>query len=193
MIVVGLTGPTGAGKSSLREPAENLGFKVIDCDILSRIAVEKGRSGYFALISAFGSEILNRDGTINRKKLAEIAFSSAENTELLNKTLLPHIVELIKDEFDRDKILLDAPTLFESGVNSMCNATVGVLAESNTRLERIVERDGIEVQAALLRMSAGKPDEFYQKNADYIIYNNGDTESFKSEFSEILKDILKEK
>jgi len=177
----------------LRRPAEDLGFKVIDCDALARVAVEKDRPGYLALIDAFGEGILNSDGTINRKALAQKAFSTAQNTELLNKTLLPHIVELIKSEFDRDRILLDAPTLFESGVNTMCNATVGVLAESEIRLERIMERDGIDKESALLRMNAGKPDGFYQKNADFIICNNGDAESFKNEFSEILNNIIKER
>ena len=192
MLIVGLTGPTGAGKSSLNETAKELGFKVIDCDKVARVAVEKGRAGYLALIKAFGEEILNPDGTINRKELAKRAFSSTQGTELLNKTLLPHIVELIKGEMDCDKVLLDAPTLFESGVDKMCAATIAVLADRKIRLERIMERDLIESEAAILRMNAGKPDEFYLENADYTVYNNGQTDEFKNEFAGILKNILKE-
>lgn len=192
MLIVGLTGPTGAGKSSLNETAKELGFKVIDCDKVARVAVEKGRAGYLALIKAFGEEILNPDGTINRKELAKRAFSSTQGTELLNKTLLPHIVELIKGEMDCDKVLLDAPTLFESGVDKMCAATIAVLADREIRLVRIMERDLIESEAAILRMNAGKPDEFYLENADYTVYNNGQTDEFKNEFAGILKNILKE-
>lgn len=192
MLIVGLTGPTGAGKSSLNETAKELGFKVIDCDKVARVAVEKGRAGYLALIKAFGEEILNPDGTVNRKELAKRAFSSTQGTELLNKTLLPHIVELIKGEMDCDKILLDAPTLFESGVDKMCAVTIAVLADRKIRLERIMERDLIEKEAAILRMNAGKPDEFYLENADYTVYNNGQTDEFKNEFAGILKNILKE-
>lgn len=192
MLIVGLTGPTGAGKSSLNETAKELGFKVIDCDKVARVAVEKGRAGYLALIKAFGEEILNPDGRINRKELAKRAFSSTQGTELLNKTLLPHIVKLIKGEMDCDKILLDAPTLFESGVDKMCAVTIAVLADRKIRLERIMERDLIEKEAAILRMNAGKPDEFYLENADYTVYNNGQTDEFKNEFTGILKNILKE-
>ena len=144
MLIVGLTGPTGAGKSSLNETAKELGFKVIDCDKVARVAAEKGQAGYLALIKAFGEEILNPDGTINRKELAKRAFSSKQGTELLNKTLLPHIVELIKGEMDCERILLDAPTLFESGVDKMCAVTIAVLADRKIRLERIMERDLIE-------------------------------------------------
>lgn len=192
-IIIGLTGPTGAGKSSLTTVAKGLGFKVIDCDKTARRATEKESCGLSALVSAFGKDILNTDGTLNRKALAEKAFKSRENTELLNKTLLPHIVQLVKEEIDTEKVLLDAPTLFESGVSSMCTATVAVLADSKLRLNRIMERDCIDKESALLRMNAGKNDEFYKENADFIIYNNGETDVFTKEFSEILTNILKER
>ena len=68
--VIGLTGPTGAGKSSVTSVAENIGFKVVDCDRFARIAVEKGSDGLNAVVNAFGSEVLNTDGTLNRKALA---------------------------------------------------------------------------------------------------------------------------
>ena len=84
-IVIGLTGPTGSGKSTASITAEKLGFKVIDCDKLARVAVEKGSEGLVALAAAFGDDILNDDGTLNRKKLAEKAFSTKENTELLKR------------------------------------------------------------------------------------------------------------
>ncbi len=188
-IILGLTGPTGAGKSLASTNANKIGFKVINCDLVARRAVEKGSAGLSALILAFGAEILNRDGTLNRKKLAEIAFSSKENTELLNRTLLPYIVLMIKDEIDCDKVLLDAPTLFESGIDSMCTATIAVLADTEIRLKRITERDDIDTQAALLRISAGKSDDFYKGNADYILYNNGDVNVFLKEFNQIISDI----
>lgn len=188
-IVIGLTGPTGSGKSSTAACAQRLGFKVIDCDKLARVAVEKGTAGLSALVLAFGTDILNRDGTLNRKELAKIAFSSKEKNELLNKTLLPYIVLLIKEQITGELVILDAPTLFESGINSVCNATVAVLADEEIRLGRITTRDGIDKTAARLRISAGKNDEFYKLNADYIIYNNGDEQNFISEFEKIINEI----
>ena len=95
-IIIGLTGPTGAGKSKAAAVAFELGFRVIDCDFLARVAVEKGSDGLEAVKKAFGNDVINEDGTLNRKELARKAFSSKENTELLNTTLLPHIVKLVK-------------------------------------------------------------------------------------------------
>ena len=186
MIIIGLTGPTGAGKSSLTPVAEKLGYKVIDCDKTARQAVEKGTKGLKALKIAFGEEILLEDGSLNRKALAQKAFSTIQKTELLNKTLLPFISELVFKECEGDKVLLDAPTLFESGLNEKCTATVGVLADRETRIERIINRDNLSEAEALIRINAGKTNDFYKQNADFIIYNNGETEEFQKEFEVIL-------
>lgn len=183
---IGLTGPTGAGKSTVSTVAESLGFQVINCDSVARKATEKGSIGLLKLAAVFGEDILNSDDSLNRKVLAQKAFSSKENTELLNKTLLPHIVKLVDREIVSDKVLLDAPTLFESGISSECDFTVAVLADEKIRLDRIIKRDNITEAEAKLRMSAGKSDDFYIKNADYVLYNNGDTNTIKSEFSKIL-------
>ncbi len=189
MKMIGLTGPTGAGKSSLTAVAENLGYKVIDCDKTARRAVEKGKDGLKALTKVFGEDILLPDGELNRKALAKKAFVTKENTKLLNKTLLPFIVDLIKRECDEEYILLDAPTLFESEINSECNATIAVLADVNLRLERIKNRDSITEEEARLRISAGQTDDFYKENADFVICNNGDITVFTKEFEDILKEI----
>ena len=188
-MIIGLTGPTGAGKSSASSVAEKLGFKIIDCDKLARVAVEKGTDGLKSLVVAFGEDILNTDGTLNRKALAQKAFAEKEKTELLNKTILPHIVKLVEKESVGDKILLDAPTLFESGIDSMCDSTVAVLCDTEIRLSRIMKRDGIDKESAMLRIGAGKTDEFYNQNADYIIYNNGDSEVFCENFKKIICEI----
>lgn len=192
-ITIGLTGPTGAGKSSATVRAAEMGFVTVDCDALAREAVEKETAGYKALVKVFGREILNKDGTLNRKALAKKAFSSAESTELLNQTLLPHIALLVKKRAIGEKILLDAPTLFESGIDSMCDFTVAVLADEAVRLNRITARDGIDDEAARLRISAGKSDEFYIENSDYIIRNNGDKGIFISEFENIINDMVNKK
>lgn len=188
-MIIGLTGPTGAGKSMASSVALELGYKVIDCDKLARVAVEKGTDGLKSLVEVFGEDILNPDKTLNRKVLAKKAFVSSDKTELLNKTILPHIVKLVEKEAVGDKILLDAPTLFESGIDSMCDKTLAVLCDVDTRLSRIMERDGIDKENALLRIGAGKPDEFYNKNADYIIYNNGDSAVFCENFKKIICEI----
>ena len=191
MIIVGLTGPTGAGKSSLTAVAEKIGFKVIDCDKTARYATEKGSQGLKAVTNAFGEDILLADGSLNRRALAQKAFSSKENTRLLNRTLLPFIVQLVMKECDGERVLLDAPTLFESGLQAKCNATVAVLADEKIRMKRICLRDKISQEDAILRINAGKPHEFYKENADFIIYNNGNAAEFEEQFRDILKEIVR--
>ena len=188
-IILGLTGPTGAGKSSVTEIAAKKGIKVIDCDLYARKATEKGSEGLLALVEAFGDEIINVDGELNRKALARIAFSSYDKTQLLNKTILPFIKELILAEINTDKVLLDAPTLFESGMDKICSKTVAVLADRDKRLKRITERDGISVGDATIRINGGKSDEFFKNNADYVIYNNDDEETFLRDISLLLDKI----
>lgn len=188
--VIGLTGPTGAGKSSAAAVCKKLSIKHIDCDILARKAVEKGTQGLTAVVNAFGQQVLNSDGTLNRKALAQKAFKDEESTDLLNKTLLPFIKELVLNEIEGEYVLLDAPTLFESGINEICFKTVAVLSDSQIRLDRIMKRDNITKDAALLRINAGKTDDFYIKNCDFVIYNNEDEQTFNNEFSNLLREIL---
>lgn len=188
--IIGLTGPTGSGKSSACKVCEKYGFKAVDCDKLARVAAEKGTKGLDALIHTFGKSILNEDGSLNRKTLASIAFSSKEKTLLLNDTIFPFIRELVLKETQSGKILLDAPTLFESGINEICYKTIAVLSDEEKRLERILKRDNLTNQEALLRISAGKNDDFYKNNADYIIYNNQSEEDFLKEFKCILDEII---
>ena len=187
--IIGLTGPTGSGKSYACLIAANMhNIKIIDCDKIARKAVKKGSDGLLALVNVFSSGILKKDGTLNRRELARRAFSSPENTNLLNKTVFPYITELIKGELDGNKnILLDAPTLFESGLDAICDTTIAVLAPADTRLSRIMARDKISKADALIRMNAGKPDEFYKERANHIIYNDGNLADYTSEILKILK------
>lgn len=190
-IVIGLTGPTGAGKSSVGKICAEYGFKHIDCDLLSRKAVEKGSDGLCAVVHSFGKDILNADGTLNRKALANIAFSSVEKTELLNNTLFPFIEKLVLKETESGKILLDAPTLFESGIDKLCRKTIAVLSNENIRFERIIKRDNLTEEQAKLRMRAGKPDSYYIEKADFVLYNNSDEYTFIENFKRVLTEILK--
>lgn len=190
--VVGLTGPTGAGKSSVSDVAESLGFKVIDCDRLARVAVEKGSDGLADVVKVFGNGILNADGSLNRAALAQSAFSSPEMTELLNKTLLPHIVKLVNRELDAPYVLLDAPTLFESGADSVCDEIIAVISDEKLRKKRIMERDGLDDTSAQLRINAGKSDDFYRERTNNIIYNDCEMSVYNLKIKKLLTELLEE-
>ena len=190
-IIIGLTGPTGSGKSSAADLCRDFGLQHIDCDKTARQAQEKGTDGLKALCKAFGNGILNPDGTLNRRKLASIAFASKEQTQLLNDTTFPFIKELVLKGTQSGNTLLDAPTLFESGINEICFKTIAILCDKQTRLARIIGRDNLTQEEALLRINAGKDDDFYIKNADYIIYNNSGEAEFLKEFEATVNEILK--
>lgn len=188
--IIGITGPSGSGKTTLHAAAEKLGFFVINCDAVVHKLYEKDTT-IKLLSSIFGEDILSQ-GKINRPTLAKKAFADKASTELLNKTVLPIIIEEIKvtiDNSGKDKILLDAPTLFESGADKMCCKTIGVLADRSVRMERIISRDNIEPSSAKNRMSAEKDEEFYLKNCDFVIFNNGSIDELIDSFEKILKDI----
>lgn len=159
--ILGLTGQSGSGKSSLHTEAARLGFFVIDCDKVAHAVLETERAAA-ALEKAFGSSVLE-NGRVSRKLLAAAAFKSKENTEKLNSTVLPMVLEEINKIIKgcgSNKVLLDAPTLYESGADKLCSAVIAVLCDRNARKNRIIERDNLSADAAELRLSAEKSDEY---------------------------------
>lgn len=191
MSIIGLTGPTGAGKSTVRECAEELGFFTVDCDAVARVVAEETEV-ISALCDIFGQDICE-NGAINRKKLASRAFSSEENTALLNETILPFIRDRIEKLIEgKPCVLLDAPTLFESGVDKQCSVTVAVIADEKLRKNRIISRDNLSVSDANTRLSAAKSDAFFKERCDYIIENNGSIPDLKLKAKQILSKYITE-
>ncbi len=190
--IVGLTGATGAGKSSITHIFAANGCHVIDADAIAREAVQKGSLCLKQLCYAFGDDILLDDGALNRAELAKRAFSSKDGTELLNGITHPAIVMLtmikIKELVKRGEkiIIFDAPTLFESNTDVMCDFIVAVTAPQDVRLKRIIMRDGITEQQARIRMNAQHDESFYTEQSDFVIENNSTLESVKSEVEQII-------
>lgn len=186
--IIGLTGPTGSGKTSFSALAEKKGIYVIDCDKVSRKVTEGESECLLKLAEAFGQDII-KNGSLDRKLLAFRAFSENDKKELLEEIIFPFILDEVLKEIEacrQDTVLLDAPTLFESGINELCGSVVAVLSDEKIRKKRIMERDQLDCEQASLRMSAGKPDSFYLDRADYIIYNNSDEAEFLTLSEEII-------
>ena len=177
-LIVGLTGQTGAGKSTAAEVFLGQGFVHIDADQISREVVEPGKPCLDELFDFFGNNIKNPDGSLNRKVLASIAFSDKKKLESLNTICHPFITEEI---FERIKyyqncgehfVLLDAPTLFESRASDFCDLIISVIADPDIRRDRIMKRDGLTEEEALCRMNAQLPEDFFIKQSDHVIRNN---------------------
>lgn len=196
-IIIGLTGQTGAGKGTVASLLCDRGMSVIDCDKVARETTEKGSETLLKLTKVFSDEILNDDGTLNRSALASRAFSAPQNVRKLNSITHPAIIERTIEkaknlsEDGAKFILLDAPTLLESGAAELCDAIIAVVADEDTRLERIIKRDNLSLEAAKKRMSAQPKTEFYTDNADYTIYNNGDIASLSEQVARVFDDIMR--
>lgn len=191
--ILGLTGPTGAGKSLLSAYfAKTRGAAVIDADKAARAVTGPGPV-LDRLAEAFGHGILREDGSLDRAALSAKAFSSRENTQRLNAITHPAICEKMREKLDdclkagKAFIILDAPLLFEAGANALCTRTLAVLADPALRESRVRRRDSLSPEAAALRISAGQPDEFYLARANGILYNRGDVPELYRQADEWLR------
>lgn len=192
MLILGLTGKTGAGKSMVCSKLREEGCYIIDADKVAREILYAGSPVIKKISETFGEDIVKYDGEVDRKLLAQRAFSSREETEKLNAITHPAIREKILDEVETAKIeeyevcIIDAAALLECEIKNDCNFIAVVFAPNDIRLKRIIERDSLSVSEAKRRMDAQLPDEFYLERADIIIINDN-VEDFDSEFQKLLK------
>ncbi|MCL2364842.1 MAG: pantetheine-phosphate adenylyltransferase [Defluviitaleaceae bacterium] len=162
-MVIGITGGSGSGKSTI---AQGLGYKIIDVDSVYHGLLETSEELRYALVQSFG--------TFDRKVLAGIVFTNLVELEKLNHICARFIIPAVKErlaEFN-ENVVIDAAVLFELGLEMYCDITVAVVATQEERLLRIVGRDGLRLDSAQARINAQKPDTFYIRKADFVVYNN---------------------
>ena len=178
MLTIGLTGKTGAGKTTVGAYLKEKGCYIIDGDIVARQITEKGSPVLPILQKAFGEDILDENGLLIRKRLAERAFSSKESTALLNSITHPEIKRrcekeiLLAENQGYKTAVIDAAAILESDCKDLCDKIVVVHADTDTRLQRILSRDAITMEQALTRINAQKDDDYYFSQADIIIYTH---------------------
>ena len=193
-MIVGLTGGTGTGKTLISEYFKDFGFEVIDYDKITREIYVKGSDCLNEIVCAFGEDILTNEGELERRKLGSIVFASKEKLDILNNIVYKYILEKTKKQIEdaKDKkLLLDAPTLFEAGLEKECDYVVGVIADKDLRLQRICQRDGLDRENAQNRISSQRNDEFYKQNCHFIIENSGNLEELKIKTEKIIRSICK--
>lgn len=194
-IVVGLTGPTGAGKSAVARRLEAVGWQIIDADVLARRVVEPGEAALKALVERFSEAILRADGTLDRAALAKVAFASQETTAVLNAIVHPAVITKMNEELAEAKrrgvrvVALDVPLLFQAGLESLCDLTVAVTAPEAVRRERIRRRDALTEEQAVARMNAQPSAEYYTSRADRVIDNGGDETALETAVKALLEEV----
>ena len=183
-VVLGITGGTGAGKTSALRAIEALGGQVIDCDAAYHEMLAENEELRNAINEKFPG-VFRSDGSLNRRKLGEEVFARKDRMEQLNEIVfrflvpeIEHRVEALPDGL----YAIDAVNLLESGLDHLCDQTIAVTAPLELRVRRIMARDGITEQYARLRISAQKADEYYRSKCDCELTNSADTaEAFQAD------------
>lgn len=194
-VVIGLTGQTGAGKSTVGESLLRRGAAWVDADLIAHDVADNEKVCLADLALEFTIDILNVDGTLNRKKLADIVFHDKAKLRRLNENIFPYIIRAIEAELARLRaeghhyIVLDAPTLFESGCDRYCDVIISVVADEQLRLQRILGRDGLTHEEAEARIQAQHRESYYVRRSDFVIENNDTVDTLCLKVAEVMSRI----
>lgn len=195
MRVIGITGSSGSGKTTVCKIIKKLyNSEILDADKVAKELSNDVNSDYYReMVKLFGKECLLEDNMLNRKKIAEIIYQDEAKRESLNNLTFNYVVKKMKKDLseikDKDLVIIDAPLLYEAGVDKLCDKVIAIIAEKGNKVKRICLRDGIDELFAKKRLLIQNEDDFYINKADYVIYNNKD---FK-ELEESIKKVLEEK
>jgi len=181
MLVIGLTGGIGSGKTTATDYFARKGITIVDADLVSRIVVEPGKPALTKIAQHFGSEIINHDGTLNRTALRKIVFDNRDQLRWLEQLTHPLIREEIQKQINNSKsayTILVSPILFESGQNAFTQRTLVIDAPESLQISRTAERDHTDAESVKAIMKAQTAREQRLKKADDIIVNDSDVENF---------------
>lgn len=196
MNIIGLTGPSGAGKGALAAQFAARGIPVIDADRVYRDLLIPPSPCLDALVEEFGKQILAADGTLDRAALAAIVFGddalASARRATLNRITHQFVTEQTNELLSLYRAqgyaaaVIDAPLLIEAGLHERCDIVVAVLAHREVRLERLLAREGKSREALLARMDAQPDDDFYRSHAHVVVLNEGEQAQLVAQADQIL-------
>lgn len=194
LTIIGITGPSGVGKTTALQELKAQGALVLDCDEVYHELLEQDAELLRALAGAFPGTV--REGRLDRKALGRIVFSDPEKLAALNVIAHRFVTRAVDARLEDYAMqggrlaAIDAVELISAGIAERCTATVGVLAEREKRIARIMHRDGISREAAEARVDAQKPDKYYRQNCSHILFNNADADRFSADCRALFKEII---
>lgn len=196
MRIIGLTGGIGTGKSTVSSYLKSLGFDVIDADGIARELA--GEPSVLAEIrDFFGDEVFDDDGSLDRRKMAEIVFSDVRKRELLESIITSRVIKKVSDIIDdyragriaaskKDIVFLDAPTLFETGADRLVDEVWLVTCDMETRLERAELRDDTSREKIEARIASQMSEDDKAERSDEILLNNGKKEDLYKQIDKLI-------
>ncbi|EEW52936.1 dephospho-CoA kinase [Limosilactobacillus antri] len=191
--VVGLTGGIASGKSTVSRLLSQVGFPVVDADLIVHRLQQPGQPGFERLVERFGTTILDPNGSLDRQRLGQLAFNDQTARKQLNQVMQPLIRDTIMAQLAQLKdtavpaIILDAPLLFEQHYDEDCDLIVVVAVDEATQLTRLMERDDLSRPAAQARIAAQLPLAAKLARADVVIDNNGDYNHLRRQVAQLVK------
>ncbi|WP_207641135.1 dephospho-CoA kinase [Peptoclostridium acidaminophilum] len=195
MIIIGLTGSMGTGKTTVSDFFKRKGIKVVDADDISRSLAKKGSPLLGVLEERFGPGVISNDGSLDRKKLASIVFANEGMLRELNAIMHPRIIDEIKGHIARLEaagetiIVLDAPLLLETGLDELVDLVLLVTCDSKIQIDRIMARDGATHAEAEMRLAHQMSQEEKKKLADFILDNSGTLDELEASVDDFLESL----
>lgn len=192
---LGLTGGIASGKSTADEFFKKKKIPIIDSDLIAHRIMEIGQNGYKAVVDYFGTDILNDDQTINRRKLGGIVFNDKAKLKKLNELTHPLVHQEIKQQMaqyraNQEKlVVIDVPLLFESGFESLCNGVLVISITPELQIERLMKRNDFTKKEAIARINNQMPLSEKEKRATYVVANTGTIDDLEKKLSDLLQEI----
>lgn len=197
MKIIGITGPTGAGKTTALHALEELGGRAADCDAVYHELLVGNEPMRQELRERFGDDVFLGDGTLDRKTLGAVVFEDGQALADLNAITHKYVGMAVDEFIEREQkagtsaVAVDAIALIESGLADRCHCTVAVTAPDEIRVRRIMAREGISEEYARLRVNAQKNEEWFRANCTYVLVNDcADAAAFQARARALFEQII---